>query len=399
MKLVWKLLRQHISASQLLGFVIANLVGMVIILLGLQFYNDIQTIYNGEDSFLKDDYIIINKKSTALSSLLGASNGFSERETDDLRRQPFVEDVGLFTPSEYQVSASFHMRGIANFSTEMFFESVPDKFVDVKSDKWVYTQGDTRIPIILPRNYLDLYNFGFAQSKNLPKLSEGMLRMLTLRISISGKGRTDIYDGKIVGFSSRLNTILVPESFMLWANRKYSSNTKTDPTRLIVQVNNPANENLVAYLSEHNYMTDRDKLDASKTTFILRVIIGIVMAIGALICLLSFYILMLSIYLLVQKNNEKIQNLLLLGYTPTQVALPYQMLATGLNLIVFFSAFVILVVTRSWYLTFFISFFPEFIPASIVPALLVCSILFLMSSTMNFIVVKDKIKSSKKTHK
>ena len=89
------------------------------------------------------------------------------------------------------------MRGMANFSTEMFFESVPDKFIDVKSNKWVYTQGDSRIPIILPRNYLDLYNFGFAQSKNLPKLSESLLGMLTLRISITGNGRTDVYDACI----------------------------------------------------------------------------------------------------------------------------------------------------------------------------------------------------------
>ena len=77
MKLVLKLLRQHISSSQLLGFFLANLVGMVIILLGVQFYTDIQTIYNGDDSFMKYDYIIINKKNSSLSSLFGESNGFT----------------------------------------------------------------------------------------------------------------------------------------------------------------------------------------------------------------------------------------------------------------------------------------------------------------------------------
>ena len=43
-------------------------------------------------------------------------------------------------------------------------------------------------------------------------------------------------------------------------------------------------------------MTDESKLDASKTTFILRIIVGIVMAIGLIISVLAFYILMLSIY-------------------------------------------------------------------------------------------------------
>ena len=41
MSLVWKLLRQHISLPQLAGFFFANLCGMVIVLLSVQFYKDI----------------------------------------------------------------------------------------------------------------------------------------------------------------------------------------------------------------------------------------------------------------------------------------------------------------------------------------------------------------------
>ena len=36
--MIWKLLRQHISVSQLAGFFLANLFGMIIVLLGVQFY-------------------------------------------------------------------------------------------------------------------------------------------------------------------------------------------------------------------------------------------------------------------------------------------------------------------------------------------------------------------------
>ena len=41
MRFVWKLLRQHISVPQLAGFFFANLFGMVIVLLGVQFYKDV----------------------------------------------------------------------------------------------------------------------------------------------------------------------------------------------------------------------------------------------------------------------------------------------------------------------------------------------------------------------
>ncbi|MFR9250676.1 MAG: hypothetical protein ACLVK4_12490 [Alistipes shahii] len=46
---------------------------------------------------------------------------------------------------------------------------------------------------------------------------------------------------------------------------------------------------------------------------------------------MSFYVLMLSIFLLLQKNSDKIENLLLLGYAPTRVARPYRLLTLGLN--------------------------------------------------------------------
>ena len=81
MNLVWKLLRQHISIPQFVGFFFANLVGVVIILLGVQFYNDYKALDN-EDSFMKADYLIVNKKVGALSGLTGAENTFSADDID-----------------------------------------------------------------------------------------------------------------------------------------------------------------------------------------------------------------------------------------------------------------------------------------------------------------------------
>lgn len=85
----------------------------------------------------------------------------------------------------------------------MFFESVPDAFVDVSLDKWHFDEGTQTIPIIIPRNYLNLYNFGFAQSRNLPKLSEGVMGLIQMDINMRGNGRVEQYKGNIVGFSNR----------------------------------------------------------------------------------------------------------------------------------------------------------------------------------------------------
>lgn len=366
---------------------------MVIILLGVQFYNDTQAIYDGEDSFMKADYLIVNKKIGAMSAISGKSNGFTEVDIEDFESQDFVERLGAFTPSAFDVKAAFNMDASMSFSTEMFFESVPDDFVDVEHSRWTWKQGDEDIPIMLPKNYLDLYNFGYAQSRNMPKLSEGILGAVKLTIHISGKGKSDVYSGKIVGFSSRLNTILIPEKFMLWANETYAPEVSKEPTRLILEVNNPTDDKITSYLQDNNMETDQDKLDASKTTFMLKMVVGIVMAVGFIISILSFYILMLSVYLLVQKNSSKLENLLLVGYSPDKVSFPYQTLTVGLNVLVLILAFIILYVVRTIYLAMFENFFPDMSAPSILPAIVIGVILLVGVSVFNVIAVRNKVMS------
>lgn len=393
MNLVWKLLRQHISIPQFVGFFFANLVGVAIILLGVQFYNDYKAL-DSEDSFMKADYLIVNKKIGALSGLTGAQSTFSQTDIDNLAAEDFVERMGAFTPSSFNVRAKFNVEGFVSFSTEMFFESVPDDFVDVESDAWHYREGSSDIPIILPKNYLDLYNFGYAQGKGLPKLSEGILGAMKLQIQIEGNGGHGDFDGRIVGFSSRLNTILVPEQFMQWANQQYANGDEAkEPTRLIVEVNNPTDERITSYLQAHDYETDEDKLDASKTTYILRIIVSIVMAVGIVISILSIYILMLSVFLLVQKNSTKLENLLLIGYSPTKVSFPYQALTVGLNALVLLLAVAVMLVVRSIYLEMFQNFFPDLEVPGILPTLCVGVLLLVMVSIFNIIAVYGKVMS------
>lgn len=393
MNLVWKLLRQHISIPQFAGFFFANLVGMLIILLGIQFYNDIQAVYDGEDSFMKSDYLIINKKISVMSTITGHSGAFTETEVEELESQKFVERIGSFTPSSFNVRASFNMEGMARMSTEMFFESVPDDFVDVAHDSWSWKEGSTDIPIILPKNYLDLYNFGYAQSRSLPKLSEGILGAIKLTIRIDGNGRMDEYNGRIVGFSSRLNTILVPDGFMKWANNIYAGSKSKETTRLILEVNNPTDDAITSYLQDNGYETDQDKLDASKTTYILKIVVGIVMSVGLVISILAFYILMLSVYLLVQKNSSKLENLILIGYSPAKVSFPYQALTVGLNILVFVLSFGLLLVIRNIYLDMFETFFPDMQSPSVLPSIIVGILLLIVVSILNIIAVRAKVLS------
>lgn len=391
--MIWKLLRQHISIPQFAGFFLANLVGMTIILLGIQFYTDTQAVYEGEDSFMKADYLIVNKKVSTLTTITGKSSAFSLPELQSMESQEFVERMGVFTSSAFDVTAAFELDATTSMSTDMFFESVPDDFVDVQTEDWQFVQGSKELPIILPRNYLDLYNFGYAQSRNMPKLSEGILGAISVNIRIRGNGKSDYYTGRIVGFSNRLNTILVPQAFMTWANQYYANSKGVAPTRLILEVNNPTDEHITQYLQDNNYETDQDKLDASKTTFMLRMIVAVVMAIGLVISILALYVLMLSVYLLVEKNNTKLENLLLIGYSPRRVSMPYQMLTVGLNVLVFVIALIIVIIIRNIYLGMLTNFFPQFEAPSMLLTIIIGVGILLIVSAINVVAVYMKAKS------
>ncbi|MDD4419667.1 MAG: ABC transporter permease [Bacteroides graminisolvens] len=394
MKLLWKLLRQHISIGQLTGFFLANLFGMSIVLLSIQFYKDVIPVFTEGDSFMKKEYLIVTKKISAIGSFAGKTNIFSEDELKSLQEQRFSKDVGAFTPSQFKVSAGFGMKeaGIS-LSTEMFFESVPNKFVDVSLDKWHFDKESRSIPIIIPRSYLNLYNFGFAQSRSLPKLSEGVMGLIQMDIVIKGNGRLEQYKGNIVGFSNRLNTILVPEDFMKWANSEFADENKPQPVRLIVEVDNPADDGIARYFQEKGYEAENDKLDAGKTTYFLRLITGIVMGVGLFISILSFYILMLSIFLLLQKNTVKLESLLLIGYSPAKVAIPYQVLTLGLNLIVLALSIGIVMYMRGMYTEVLTQLFPQMEMSIMWPAYVAGIILFSLVSVINIIAIRKKIAS------
>ncbi len=391
MNLVWKLLRRHISAGQFTGFFFANLFGMFIVLLGFQFYNDVLPVFTSQDSFMKADYLIVSKKLGMGSTISGKQNTFSKAEQDDLAGQKFTKRTGKFTSTEYKADANMGINGQSILSSEIFFESVPDAFVDVPLGEWAYKEGSDEVPVILPRTYINMYNFGFAQSHSLPKISDGLVGMIDFKIFIRGNGKSGEYKGKVIGFSNRLNTILVPQGFMDWSNAYYAPGGNSDPTRLIVEVGNPADDSITKYLDSKGYEVESDKLQAEKTTYFLRLIVTIVMMVGLVISVLSFYILMLSIYLLVQKNSSKLENLLLIGYSPQSVALPYQILTLSLNAAVLLITWVALYFVRDCYMDIIETLFPQMESGTMITSITLGIALLLLVTAVNWIAIRRKV--------
>ncbi|WP_419511347.1 ABC transporter permease [Alistipes sp.] len=392
MTLLWKLLRCHLSIAQTVGFALAGLVGMTIVLAALQAYRDVLPVFNAPDSFMQGDYLVLSKRVGALQTLGLGSSDFTSAELDELKAQPFVRDAGAFTPADYRVKGTVGAGGV-EFSTYLFFEAVPDRFLDVGTEQWKYEPGDREIPIIIPRNYLNLYNYGFARSQGLPQISEGIFRRVSLGIDIAGNGRTERFRGRIVGLSNRLNTILVPESFIRWSNGQFGQGSEKQPSRVIVETDRAAGAAVSDYLARKGYEVEGDRRDDAKAARLLRLAAGGVGGVGLVFSAMSFYILMLSVFLLLQKNSGKMENLLLLGYAPARVALPYQLLTLGLNLCVLLAALPLLWLVRGWYLPELAVLQEGYSPAGVGVTVLCGAALAALLSLFNAIAIRRKIDS------
>lgn len=392
MKLIWKLLKQNISKPQLIGFFFANLVGMTILLVSLQFYFDVSPIFTQKDTLFKKDYFIVTKKVSLLSSLSSGKSGFGKEEIETIKGKDFIKDVGIFTPSQFSVKAGINIpnSGIG-FNTDMFFESVPHQFIDVKTDEWKFSPSDNSVPIILPKNYLDLYNFGFAESRSMPKLTEDLIKMVNLEIVIQGKGQIKQMKGRVVGFSNRINTILAPEPFMEWANQTYG-NKEVAPSRLIVEIKDVTDPQITSFFKEKGYDVDQGNTAASRISMLLKIIVSIVAIIGVIICLLSFFILVLSIYLLLEKNMQKLINLRLLGYTKNIVTKPYVLLSVIINFATLLISFILVFIIQQQYNDIVERIFTGYEPGGFLNTVAVGCLIFLFLSVVNIFIIRKKVK-------
>ena len=347
---IGRLLQKNLSKVQLIAFILSNFIGLAIVISGIQFYSDVKGIWEKDDSFINQDYLIINKKVTA-SHMLGASDTeFTPDEIKDLESQPWVRRTGSFSSADYEVRAYMEQAG-RGLSTNMFLESIPNEFLDISPAEWHYEPGDSVVPMIISKDYLTLYNFGFASAAGLPQITEGILSTIPLRLRLTGRdGKGEkMLQARIVGFSGRLNTILVPQSFMQWSNETLGSSKMEKPQRLVIDVKSPGDVAIADYLEENSYESAGNDT-GSQAAYFLKLVAGLAIGVGALITVLSFFILLLSVALLMQKNREKLHLLIMLGYNLKAVGRPYERMALAVSLLSYVLAIVAMLIFRNLYI-------------------------------------------------
>lgn len=395
MRLLFRLLRKNVNFWQMAGFAVANLVGAVIVLFGIQAYKDAAQVLKSPDSVLSSNFLVLSKPVSAVTTLAGAlgagPRSFSEIEIGEIAAMDGVTSVATFRTALFGVYGGISYGGF-EVSTEMFIESVPDAYLDVDPKVWTASLESKEIPVIIPQTYLNFYNYGFAAARGTPQLGKELFSMVPLRLVINGREGRKVYTGRIVGLTDRLNTILVPEDFLVEANRRFANMEPKAPTRVIVQAGSEASKGLMDLINENGYVIDGGSEDAVRMLAIVRTVISIVVALGLLVSALAFFLLLISILLLIEKNRYKNDTLHQLGYPDRMIALPYQTLAVGVDFVVWVLGSVITLLVYPVITSLMQTISPGFEPSGPWLVILSASGLFAFFALIHIWLIRRKIR-------
>lgn len=320
-----KLQRKTLIPAQIIGYALGIFTGITIILIAIQFYSDVKPLLAGQTDVFKNNTAVISKNVSLFNNLSNRKLNFEDEDISALEKQEFVAKVARFNSADFEIKAFTSATGdMPMFQSDLFFESIPDEYLDAANDDWKWNKEEKFIPIIIPEDYLNLYNFGFAESQGLPVFSKNAVGQISFNIRISGNGLMDDYKSRIVGFSGKINSILVPEEFLNWANEKYGSNQKKQPGRLLVEMKNPTDDRIPVFFRENNYNISKEKLELGKLMFFFKTAFGFIFFIAMVISVLSVSFIFLSFRLIFEKNRDLILNLFNIGYSVKQISAFYQ---------------------------------------------------------------------------
>lgn len=288
-------------------------IGVLLLLASLQMYVNINELLKERSPRNTGyDYISIIKKITDQN--IAEDHSFSAAEVATLKQQPFIEDATPLLANKFIVTASGG--SMLGFSSDIFLEAIDENFIDTVPPTFKWQPGQDIVPIIISSDYFELYNTVFAPSRGLPQVSEKTMSNLLLQLECSGVYGTKIFRGNIVALSNRINSIIVPKEFLLWANKNIANITADDPSRIYLKTTDANNVAFLNFLEQNNYQVNKDKTKFGRVKQVLQAVVSGLGGFALLVILLAMMLFSFYLQLMVAQSKDNLQLLLLLGYSP-----------------------------------------------------------------------------------
>jgi hypothetical protein len=289
-------------------------IGVLLLLCSIQMFINIQRLLK-EGSIRKDgfDYISITKSVTNETMGTPDKNQFSEQDLAEMRAQPFIDGVSPLLPNDFRVTLG--AGSVLAFNTDMFLETLDDDFIDTLPPTFKWQEGQTNIPLILSSDFFEIYNV-FAPGQGLPQISRETAMGIPVQITCEGNGVAEVFIGKIVAFSDRVNSVLVPKNFLVWSNKKFGKGQEVKASRVFVKTKDANSAELLKFVDSKKYSLNKDKTLLGRNKMVIQGIFSGLGIFGLLVVLLALMLFSFYLQLVIARSKDSLQLLITLGYSP-----------------------------------------------------------------------------------
>ena len=156
----------------------------------------------------------------------------------------------------------------------------------------------------------------------------------------------------VVGFSGKINSILVPEEFLKWANEEFGNGSvdkRNKTSRLLVEFNDVSDEQIPLFFESNGLNISKDELESSKLLFLFRSALLFVFAVAAIIIILSVAFIVMSFSLIISKNRSMFKNLYNIGYPIGRISRFYQIVISAVTAAVMVLSVIVALLVRHVY--------------------------------------------------
>lgn len=312
--MVRKLLFRHQEKTQLVIAIIGAFLGMTFLLTSIHYLIKVNEFGEGAE-ILGPNTIIVQKKVSTSNTLNIAKTDFTMRELENLRKEPFIIDVQPVETNNFDVSFETADKLVPRFRSDVFVQTVDPDFLDVKSDKWKWNEGDSIVPIIMPRDFLVMLNT-FMSASGIPQVSDELAMDIKFKFTLSNETEKEWRNVRIIGFTNEVSSILVPQSFMRWANDKYGIDDNQRITQIMIS-GKESEFGLVEEMLKTKHLESRNgQMVIGRLKSMVGTLILIVLGISVIAVFVSGLVLIQYLQLLLSKNTYEVRTLLRLGYSP-----------------------------------------------------------------------------------
>lgn len=287
-------------------------IGVLLLLCSIQMFINIQQLLT-KSSIRKNgfDFISVTKKITNETMGQPDKNVFHPAEIEELKAQPFIAGVAPLIANEFHVQ--LNAGGILR--TDLFLETVENEYIDTLPPSFQWQEGQQTVPVIISSDFLEAYNV-FAPGQGLPQISRATAMGIPVMINCYGNGREHEFQGRIVAFSDRINSVLVPKTFLDWANKIFGEVKQSGASRLFIKTKDANNPELLSFVDKKNYNINKDKTRFGRTRQTLQGIFSGLGIFGLLVVILALMLFSFYLQLVIARSRDSLQLLLMLGYSP-----------------------------------------------------------------------------------